>query len=381
MGIVGSPSSSKSPAMGSVFDPVRYAEDRLAAGYDDDLRTHEMAKELAEAKRARWRKEVQQAVDKGGFAPPLPLDAIAPELPVRVRIWAADVTTEKAAVLAAGLPRGILMIRDELAGWLGSFDRYAGGGSDRPFALEMYGGRPYTVDRIKSQEPLHMPNLSIGILGAFNLPPEERTRAVNAMLAVIAGVRPRNETDGVLAAQMAATHQLAMTLLERTRQAQHIPVLESHGNMAVKLMRTFTAQTEALAKLRRGGNQMVRVEHVHVHAGGQAIVGNIAHTGGRGRANKVMINPMQPERIMTKPDVSRLNQSPRCGAKTRSGSRCQSPAVTGRRRCRMHGGAKGSGAPKGQANGNYRHGGLTCEAIHERRSILDFIRRAKGALA
>lgn len=50
-------------------------------------------------------------------------------------------------------------------------------------------------------------------------------------------------------------------------------------------------------------------------------------------------------------------------------------------RCRMHGGAKGSGAPKGQANGNYHHGGFTCEAIQERRSISDFIRRAKGALA
>ena len=47
----------------------------------------------------------------------------------------------------------------------------------------------------------------------------------------------------------------------------------------------------------------------------------------------------------------------------------------------MHGGAKGSGAPKGQANGNYRHGGFTCEAIQERRSVSDFIRRAKRALA
>ncbi|GEO17223.1 hypothetical protein [Microvirga aerophila] len=47
----------------------------------------------------------------------------------------------------------------------------------------------------------------------------------------------------------------------------------------------------------------------------------------------------------------------------------------------MHGGAKGSGVPKGQANGNYRHGGFTGKAIQERRSILDFIRRAKDALS
>ncbi len=79
-------------------------------------------------------------------------------------------------------------------------------------------------------------------------------------------------------------------------------------------------------------------------------------------------------------DVSRLNLSPRCGAKTRRKSLCQSPAVNGRARCRMHGGAKGSGAPKGPANGNYRHGGFTCEAIQDRRIVQELIRRAKGTL-
>ena len=53
------------------------------------------------------------------------------------------------------------------------------------------------------------------------------------------------------------------------------------------------------------------------------------------------------------------NLSPRCGAKTRSGKPCRAPAVTGRRRCRMHGGAPGSGGPLGKRNGNYRHGGYT----------------------
>ena len=45
--------------------------------------------------------------------------------------------------------------------------------------------------------------------------------------------------------------------------------------MAVKLMRTYTAQIEALAKLQRGGEQVVKV--VHVHPGGQAVVGNVRH--------------------------------------------------------------------------------------------------------
>jgi hypothetical protein len=47
-------------------------------------------------------------------------------------------------------------------------------------------------------------------------------------------------------------------------------------------MRTFTMQVEALARKRRKGEQNVTVKHVHVHAGGQAVVGNVSHRGGRG---------------------------------------------------------------------------------------------------
>jgi hypothetical protein len=52
-----------------------------------------------------------------------------------------------------------------------------------------------------------------------------------------------------------------------------------------------------------------------------------------------------------------------CGARTRSGGPCRAPKVAGKSRCRMHGGAAGSGAPKGERNGNWRHGRFTCQAI------------------
>ncbi len=58
-------------------------------------------------------------------------------------------------------------------------------------------------------------------------------------------------------------------------------------------------------------------------------------------------------------------ESPRCGAKTRSGRPCSSPAVRGKKRCRMHGGAKGSGAPLGNQNA-LKHGLYTKESIEER---------------
>jgi hypothetical protein len=58
-------------------------------------------------------------------------------------------------------------VRDELAGWLGAFDRYGGGGSDRAFAIEMCGGRSYVVDRVKNPEPLRVRHLSVGVLGGI----------------------------------------------------------------------------------------------------------------------------------------------------------------------------------------------------------------------
>ena len=68
--------------------------------------------------------------------------------------------------------------------------------------------------------------------------------------------------------------------------------------------------------------------------------------------------------------------SPRCGARTRSGNYCMAPAVSGKRRCRMHGGAPGSGAPRGNKNA-LKHGRHTREALAERRRVRDLIRQSR----
>ena len=47
------------------------------------------------------------------------------------------------------------------------------------------------------------------------------------------------------------------------------------ASASTKLMRTYVSQVEALRRLRQGGSQLVRVEHVHVNEGGQAIIGNV----------------------------------------------------------------------------------------------------------
>jgi hypothetical protein len=71
--------------------------------------------------------------------------------------------------------------------------------------------------------------------------------------------------------------------------------------------------------------------------------------------------------------------SPRCGAKIRSGGSCRSPAVRGKRRCRMHGGAPGSGAPRGNQNAR-RHGLFTRDAIAERKQIQALLGEARKLL-
>jgi hypothetical protein len=69
----------------------------------------------------------------------------------------------------------------------------------------------------------------------------------------------------------------------------------------------------------------------------------------------------------------------RCGARTRSGKPCNSPAVAGKKRCRMHGGAPGSGAPIGNKNA-LKVGLYTREAIAERRKLSELMRESRNLL-
>jgi len=77
--------------------------------------------------------------------------------------------------------------------------------------------------------------------------------------------------------------------------------------------------------------------------------------------------------------VSGMLKSRRCGAQTRSGSPCRCPAVSGKRRCRLHGGSAGSGAPKGNRNAE-KCGDYTRQAIEARRALRDLLRTARKTI-
>ena len=72
---------------------------------------------------------------------------------------------------------------------------------------------------------------------------------------------------------------------------------------------------------------------------------------------------------------SAMHQSPRCGARTRSGRPCRAPAMPNGR-CRMHGG-KSPGAPIGNTNAR-KHGRYSAQAIAERRKLSALIRSMRG---
>jgi glucans biosynthesis protein len=73
-----------------------------------------------------------------------------------------------------------------------------------------------------------------------------------------------------------------------------------------------------------------------------------------------------------------LRRAARCAAKTRSGTPCMKVRAKGRTRCKLHGGARGSGAPAGQRNGNFKHGLFAGENITERKRIKSLLQSIRG---
>ena len=104
--------------------------------------------------------------------------------------------------------------------------------------------------------------------------------------AAMHGMAPRDSLEGMLSTQIVAGHTLAMTLLERAALPNQADlVVEVNVNRAVKLMRVTVELIAALGRYRGKGEQKMTVEHVHVHQGGQAIVGpvtaNLADNNGK----------------------------------------------------------------------------------------------------
>jgi hypothetical protein len=97
---------------------------------------------------------------------------------------------------------------------------------------------------------------------------------LNFMFSIIKGIKPTDQVEAMLAAQMATTHMATLRFAQQLAHVENIPQQDCAERTYNKLARTFATQMEALKRYRTGGEQKVTVS---VSEGGQAIVGNVTH--------------------------------------------------------------------------------------------------------
>jgi hypothetical protein len=115
--------------------------------------------------------------------------------------------------------------------------------------------------------------------------PDRHETWAKGTIGALQGIEPRDAIEGMIAAQMTATHNAAMECFRRAHlREQSFEGRQASLTQANKLVRSFTMLVDSLNRHRGKGRQVVRVEHVTVEAGAQAIVGNVS--GGEGGATR-----------------------------------------------------------------------------------------------
>lgn len=167
--VVGRPSSGKSPALA----PARRLLDRLAKeerqAYEREFQSHLARAMVADARKSNAKDAVKAAIKKGDVAKAEALAGDLGELeapPPEPRLTTNDATVPKVGELLNANPRGLLLYRDELAGWLASLDK-EGSEGDRAFWLECWNGSGgFTVDRI-GRGTIRVEACAVSILGGM----------------------------------------------------------------------------------------------------------------------------------------------------------------------------------------------------------------------
>jgi hypothetical protein len=113
---------------------------------------------------------------------------------------------------------------------------------------------------------------------------ETSDHQLSATVAGLVGIGPKDELEGMIAAQLLAAHNAAMECYRRAMIGeQSFEGRRENLSQANKLSRTYAVLLDALNHHRGKGQQKVTVEHVHVHSGGQAVVGMVETPGGGDR--------------------------------------------------------------------------------------------------
>ncbi len=162
--LVGKPSTNKSPALDAINEPVSRIESEYGKDYKRQYADWKGKKTISDLTEKDWKAKFSKSLKEAETPPAKPESANPDEPPYRRRIRVSDATVESVVSLLEQNQRGLIVYRDEFAGWMDSMGRYNGGG-DGAFWLEVYGGRSYSVDRKSSPEPIIVERCSVSIIG------------------------------------------------------------------------------------------------------------------------------------------------------------------------------------------------------------------------
>lgn len=168
-GIVGRPSTHKSPALHPTRKILDELEKQKREIWQEEMKVHAFEREVQQAAAKSAKQQAITAMKKKDQAKAHELLSEAqeePEAPPEPRLVITDATTEKIGMIAEGNPRGLILFRDELAGWLDRLDE-RGRENDRTFYLESWNGNVVVnVDRV-GRGSLRIDGLAITIIGGI----------------------------------------------------------------------------------------------------------------------------------------------------------------------------------------------------------------------
>lgn len=184
-GVVGEPSSKKTPAISTALRFLDRLEAKEAERHAERLKVHEGEKAAFAARQSAIQSAMKKAA--GGKGDGLKMDGavadmqalVPPEEPKQRRFKTNDGTVAKIGDIMAASPGGLLVFRDELVGLLSSWDR-EGNEGDRAFYLEGFNGTgSFNIDRI-GRGSLFVKTLCLSVFGGIQ--PELMERYLAAMV-------------------------------------------------------------------------------------------------------------------------------------------------------------------------------------------------------
>jgi len=264
--IIGVPSAGKTPALRPSIDASRRLERDAEPAWREALAQYKRDAEVAKTLEKNWLESVRTAAKEKTNPPDRPAGAQEPDAPIRPRLVAMDTSTEELQKMLSESPRGLLYVRDELAGWLGALDRYGGHGADRAFFLECWNGGVYVCDRVRYHgDPVRIEHATLAIIGGM-VPDRLRETLAGAddgLTARLIYIWPDPVPISSLVDRGdAEAAQRRDTLVMAARALRALPMgVDDHGSPAPRALRLNHDALKLFDEMRRAAMQRSRASH------------------------------------------------------------------------------------------------------------------------